>query len=113
MWLLIGYGLTIFLGGFFIWTLDNEMCSTLRIWRRRIGLPWGVLLEGHGWWHLMTGIGAYFYITWGIWLRHCLNGKQDQYELHWPRVIGTLPTIVRHKSVASNGLQNGVVKKRM
>ncbi|TKA68883.1 hypothetical protein B0A49_05353 [Cryomyces minteri] len=113
MWLLIGYGLTIFLGGFFIWTLDNEMCSTLRIWRRHIGLPWGVLLEGHGWWHLMTGIGAYFYITWGIWLRHCLNGKQDQYELRWPRVIGTLPTIVRRKSVVSNGLQNGAVKKHM
>lgn len=50
MWLMIALGLTIFLGGFIIWTLDNEYCSTIRRWRRDIGLPWGILLEGHGWW---------------------------------------------------------------
>ena len=48
--------------------------------------------------HLMTGTGAYFYITWGIWLRHCLNGRQDEYELSWPR-IWSLPEVVRTKSV--------------
>ncbi|KAK4957825.1 alkaline ceramidase ydc1, partial [Elasticomyces elasticus] len=73
MWIMVTFGLSIFLGGFGIWTLDNVYCSTLRRWRREIGLPWGILLEGHGWWHLMTGLGAYFYITWGIWLRHCLD----------------------------------------
>ena len=50
MWLLIGCGVSIFLLGFGIWALDNSQCSTLRRWRREIGLPWGVLLEGHGWW---------------------------------------------------------------
>ena len=50
MWILVAYGLTMFLGGFAIWTLDNVHCSNLRSWRRQIGLPWGVLLEGHGWW---------------------------------------------------------------
>jgi len=50
MWLMIGCGLSIFLGGFGIWTLDNVYCSTLRRWRREVGLPWGILLEGHGWW---------------------------------------------------------------
>lgn len=50
MWMMVAYGLTIFLGGFAIWTLDNEFCPTLRRWRREIGLPWGILLEGHGWW---------------------------------------------------------------
>lgn len=50
MWIMIGYGLSIFLGGFAIWTLDNVYCSRLRRWRREIGLPWGILLEGHGWW---------------------------------------------------------------
>lgn len=81
MWTMIAYGLTVFLGGFAIWSLDNKYCSNLRRWRRDIGLPWGILLEGHGWWHIMTGkvcegsrsspdradtlagIGAYFYIT--------------------------------------------------
>ncbi|KAI9735232.1 MAG: hypothetical protein M1834_001822 [Cirrosporium novae-zelandiae] len=94
MWGMIGCGLSIFLGGFAIWTLDNEFCSGLRQWRHQIGLPWGMLLEGHGWWHIMTGVGAYFYITWGLWLRHCLNGKQDEYELRWPH-YWSIPEVVR------------------
>jgi dihydroceramidase len=50
MWALVAFGLVMFLGGFGIWSLDNMYCSRLRSWRREIGLPWGVLLEGHGWW---------------------------------------------------------------
>ena len=50
MWVLVGFGLIMFLGGFGIWSLDNMYCSRLRSWRREIGLPWGLLLEGHGWW---------------------------------------------------------------
>lgn len=47
--------------------------------------------------HIMTGIGAYLYIIWGIWLRHCLNQRQDEYHLRWahfwhiPEVIRTSP----------------------
>jgi dihydroceramidase len=44
----LGVGSVLF--GFLIWNLDNAFCSTLRSWRREIGLPWGILLEGHGWW---------------------------------------------------------------
>lgn len=50
MWVLILAGLSIFLSGFAIWQLDNIFCSTLRYWRRQIGLPWGIIMEGHGWW---------------------------------------------------------------
>lgn len=50
MWSMIAWGLSTFLAGFAIWQLDNQYCSTLRIWRREVGLPWGVVLEGHGWW---------------------------------------------------------------
>lgn len=64
MWSLVRWGLAIFLGGFAIWQLDNIHCSTIRVWRHQLGLPWGIILEGHGWWHLMTGLGAYYYITW-------------------------------------------------
>ncbi len=94
MWKIISLGLAIFLGGFAIWTLDNEFCGNVRSWRRQIGLPWGMLLEGHGWWHLMTGTGAYMSLVWGIWLRHCLNGKQEEYELNWPSWWRSLPEIV-------------------
>jgi dihydroceramidase len=41
----------------------------------------------------MTGIGAYLYIIWGIWLRHCLNGRQEEYELWWPH-FWNFPEIV-------------------
>ena len=50
MWFMVVYGLSIFLGGFGIWALDIKYCSRLRSWRHDIGLPWGILLEGHGWW---------------------------------------------------------------
>jgi dihydroceramidase len=50
MWLLVAMGLSIFLGGFGLWALDNKYCSTIRVWRHQLGLPWGILLEGHGWW---------------------------------------------------------------
>lgn len=50
MWFMVGYGLAMFLGGFAIWGLDNQFCSTIRQWRQTVGLPWGIFLEGHGWW---------------------------------------------------------------
>jgi dihydroceramidase len=50
MWAMIGCGLVVFLGGFGLWTLDNVYCSRLRKWRHEVGLPWGIFLEGHGWW---------------------------------------------------------------
>lgn len=105
MWWMIAVGLSIFLGGFVVWSLDNAYCSKLRRWRHEIGLPWGLLLEGHGWWHLMTGYGAYFYIVWGIWLRHCLNGRQDDFELVWPSLWTSIPIVVKRS------MANGSVKK--
>ena len=105
MWTMIAVGLSIFLGGFGIWALDNIYCSKLRAWRRDIGLPWGVLLEGHGWWHLMTGVGAYFYIVWGIWLRHCLNGQQDEFEMIWPSIWTSLPRVERRQAVPNGSLK--------
>ena len=108
---MIVMGLTIFLGGFIVWTLDNEYCSTVRGWRREIGLPWGMLLEGHGWWHLMTGVGAYLCLVWGIWLRHCLNERQDEFELNWPKWY-YLPEIVRRNGDVEDGIpfSNGHLK---
>ena len=53
----------------------------------------------------MTGTGAYFYIVWGIWLRHCLNYRHDEYELYWPNWF-TMPEVVKANSIA-----NGTAKK--
>lgn len=105
MWTMIAFGLSIFIGGFVIWSLDNEYCSTLRRWRHEIGLPWGIVLEGHGWWHLMTGTGAYYYICWGIWLRHCLNGRQDEFTLVWPSVWTSMPSVERRAATTNGSLK--------
>jgi dihydroceramidase len=43
----------------------------------------------------MTGIAAYFNLTWAIWLRYCLNGKQDDVELVWPSIFASVPVVVR------------------
>lgn len=50
LWTLIAFGLAAIAVGFLAWNLDNIFCPQLRGWRRALGLPWGVLLEGHGWW---------------------------------------------------------------
>ncbi|KAI9764472.1 MAG: hypothetical protein M1840_008398 [Geoglossum simile] len=95
MWKMIAFGLSSIAGGFLIWNLDNKFCPTLRRWRQEVGLPWGIVLEGHGWWHIMTGIAAYLNLTWGIWLRYCLNGKQDDVEFVWPSLFTSIPVVVR------------------
>lgn len=93
MWLLVATGLSIFLGGYLIWHLDNVYCNEVRQWRHSLQLPWAIILEGHAWWHLMTGIGAYYYITWRIWIHRCLEGNEDKFRLCWPSLLG-IPEVV-------------------
>jgi dihydroceramidase len=50
MWFMAMCGLISVGLGFLIWTLDKNYCNVFRRWRRQLGLPWGILLEGHGWW---------------------------------------------------------------
>ena len=50
--------LSLCLAGYVLWNIDLEYCAELRAIRHRVGLPWAWLLELHGWWHIMTAIGA-------------------------------------------------------
>lgn len=56
----------------------------------------------------MTGIGAYLYIIWGIWLRVCLNNHQDEFMLQWPHFYN-FPELVRVQP--ETGHENGSSKK--
>lgn len=49
-----------FLTGFFLWSMDNVYCHELLKARNHVLLPWAVILEGHGWWHILTGLGGTF-----------------------------------------------------
>ncbi|KAH6627961.1 ceramidase-domain-containing protein [Chaetomium tenue] len=50
-------GIFMFLAGFFLWNMDNIFCHHLTATKKQILLPWSVVLEGHGWWHILTGLG--------------------------------------------------------
>jgi len=51
-------GGTSFLLGFVLWLIDGAVCGWLRDVRGGIGLPWAFFLELHGWWHILTAVGA-------------------------------------------------------
>lgn len=37
---------------------------------------------------------AYYYIVWGIWLRHCLAGRDEQFSLYWPSLL-SIPEVLK------------------
>ncbi|KIX09080.1 uncharacterized protein Z518_00158 [Rhinocladiella mackenziei CBS 650.93] len=51
-----------FLAGFIVWLIDGAYCEVLRGTRGFMGIPLGFLLELHGWWHILTAIGAAYCI---------------------------------------------------
>jgi dihydroceramidase len=44
--------------GYLLWNLEFSFCSELRSIRAQVGLPFAWLFELHGWWHILTAIGA-------------------------------------------------------
>ncbi|KAK4450482.1 ceramidase [Podospora aff. communis PSN243] len=48
---------------FVVWNVDSEWCFELRAIRHRLGLPWAWALELHGWWHVLTALGAAEYVV--------------------------------------------------
>lgn len=90
-------GICLFLTGYFVWQLDVHFCKFwITIRRSYLRLPLGVLLELHGWWHLLTGLGVYFYIVYLEGLRIYVHGKRDEYEMIWRWKV--LPEVVLKSS---------------
>ncbi|TLS27349.1 hypothetical protein PpBr36_05102 [Pyricularia pennisetigena] len=110
MWTLMTLGISLFLIAFAIWVYDRLYCRQLVSWRSHVLLPWSVVLEGHGWWHILTGLGAYNLIVWRVWLSCCLDGKEDLFELRrttFLRVPEVVP--IGHKS---NGVKSQKPKSK-
>ncbi|CAH2350963.1 alkaline ceramidase Ypc1p [[Candida] railenensis] len=84
-------GVWTFLLGYFLWNLDIHFCSTVRSTRRSWGMPYGFVLEGHGWWHILTGTGVYYYIIYEEYLRCFLNKTNRFYKFSY--VFGFLPFV--------------------
>ena len=51
-------GVAAFVVGFALWVVDGGFCAELRAVRQSVGLPWAFALELHGWWHVLTAVGA-------------------------------------------------------
>ncbi|KAL6816597.1 ceramidase [Trichoderma sp. SZMC 28015] len=53
------FGCFNFAFGYFVWLLDDWLCSPLTSMKHSAGLPLAFFLELHGWWHIFTCIGGY------------------------------------------------------
>ncbi|KAJ4394319.1 alkaline ceramidase ydc1 [Gnomoniopsis smithogilvyi] len=107
MWHFSLTGIALFLVGFMIWVFDNTFCDFLRATRESILLPWAALLEAHGWWHVFTGLGAYYWVIWRMWLGRCLDGEEADFMLNWPSVITSVPRIVPRPRQGVKAKANG------
>ncbi|KAK4457414.1 alkaline ceramidase 3 [Cladorrhinum samala] len=97
MYKLATTGILMFLAGFFVWNMDNIFCRHITETKQQIQLPWSAILEGHGWWHILTGAGAYHMILWRLWSNRCLDGDEDKFMLDWVP-LRTVPQVVPRSS---------------
>lgn len=74
-------GVILFLTGYVLWNMDIHFCDYARRTRRSWGMPYGFILEGHGWWHIFTGTGVYFYLVSVVYLNFFLLGTESFFEL--------------------------------
>lgn len=86
-------GATFFMSGYAVWLMDIHMCTLWRFVRREyLLLPLGLLLELHGWWHVLTGLGIYYYIVYLEYLRLITTDQLAKYKFIWR--YGFVPEIV-------------------
>ncbi|KAG4033793.1 hypothetical protein MFRU_004g02960 [Monilinia fructicola] len=81
---LVTYGGVIFVSGFLLWNIDNGFCRALTDAKRSVGMPWSFVLELHGWWHILTGIGAYIFIALVEYLTSEEAGQALGQSFAWP-----------------------------
>ncbi|KAG9604230.1 alkaline phytoceramidase, partial [Aureobasidium melanogenum] len=56
------FGAGCFIFGYLLWQLDFIFCPQLTTLKRAVGIPWGFVFELHGWWHILTAIGAHTFM---------------------------------------------------
>ncbi|KAI5783985.1 ceramidase [Pyronema domesticum] len=65
-------GTGFYITGTLIWMFDEMRCQDLKNIRDVVGLPWGLVFEAHGWWHVLTAVGVYCYLVFVEYLRLAL-----------------------------------------
>ncbi|KAF8346973.1 ceramidase [Amanita rubescens] len=92
---LFATGAALFALGFLIWNMDNTYCTSLTDMKRALGYPAAFFLEGHAWWHILTGAGTYYMFS-GVQsladVTLCLKDSPDNYTVNYKYF---LPHIIR------------------
>ena len=66
--------------------------------REKIGYPWAILLEGHGWWHIGTGWGAYLIVVASEMLMLSIKEKSENFELRGSSLVPYVKRVKPYKS---------------
>jgi len=74
-------GLGLFAFGFFVWNMDNIFCHRLTSWKMSIGWPIAFFLEGHSWWHVLTGLGTYYMFIGIQYATLCVKDRPEGYTV--------------------------------
>jgi dihydroceramidase len=77
--------------------------------RHQIGYPYAILLEGHAWWHLGTGYGAYLLIVASEMLMLAIKEKEGNFELRGSAILPYLKRVRPYKGVPRSSM-NGSIK---
>ncbi|KAF8625202.1 hypothetical protein AX15_005507 [Amanita polypyramis BW_CC] len=91
---LFSIGAALFAFGFLIWNMDNIFCMSLTDVKRALGWPAAFLLEGHSWWHILTGAGTYYMFSGIQYVTLCLKDSPEKYTVNYKY---HLPHIVRRQ----------------
>lgn len=93
---LVGQKLTkytvIFVAGSIAFHIDRNYCAQLRAMQEAVGIPWGFVLEMHGWWHVGSGLGVYYFIVLIEYLRLYLVTSRAEIALEWKNAL-SLPRV--------------------
>ncbi|POW09925.1 hypothetical protein PSHT_08924 [Puccinia striiformis] len=98
-------GTIIFLAGFLIWNIDNVYCDQISQLKEYLGAPWSFILEGHAWWHLATGTGAYLGSVGGQLITLSLKEGAEGFEIRRGGIFGLCPYVARTSSRIPSKLQ--------
>ncbi|KAJ3333661.1 Alkaline ceramidase 3 [Blyttiomyces sp. JEL0837] len=104
LWGLYAYSTVTYLGGFFLWNVENFNCDHVRSTRATLGYPFRVWFELHAWWHFLSAIGCHSTSTMSIYMRELALGRTDM-ELKWflfvpflmPATSSTTSTVVKQR----------------
>ena len=56
-------------------------------------MPLSHLLELHGWWHVGTAFGTYYWIVFSNYIRVVLSHKENEYDIKWG--LGFVPYVAK------------------